>query len=68
MSSGKCPKCDKQLSEIKAVPVKAVDGTIKWDGAVYTCPYCNVILGAGLDPLGLVRETVKQIKEALPRS
>lgn len=58
----KCPKCEISLSEIKAQPVSARDGDRKWKGAVYTCPHCDTILGAGLDPLTAIEEIVRRVK------
>ena len=62
MQISKCPKCEKMISEIKAVSVTAKDGQSSLKGAVYTCPYCHTILGAGLDLLATVDEIVRRIR------
>ncbi len=58
----KCPKCERAIREIVALPVNAKDGATSWKGGVYTCPYCSTILGAGLDPFGLIEETVRRLR------
>lgn len=62
---GKCPKCEKSISEIVAVSVNVRDNQKSWKGGVFTCPHCNTILGAGLDPLATIDETVKRLIVAL---
>ena len=62
MSLAKCPKCDSAIRDIVAVPVNVKDGTSSWKGGVYTCPHCSSILGAGLDPLALIEETVRRLR------
>jgi hypothetical protein len=59
---GKCPKCEKLITEIKAVSAPAKDGQRPLKGAVYVCPLCNTILGAGLDPLATVDEIVHRVR------
>lgn len=62
MAIAKCPKCDKNITEIVALPVNVRDSGKNWKGGVYTCPYCYVILGAGLDPLALAAETARLVR------
>lgn len=62
MTIAKCPKCDKNVNEIIALPVNVRDANKNWKGGVYTCPHCHVILSAGLDPLLLAQETVRLLR------
>ena len=57
----KCPKCDKLVTEIKAQPMPAKDGQKTIKGAVYTCPLCSAILGAGPDPYALADEIASRV-------
>lgn len=57
----KCPKCEKLIAEIKAEPFPMKDGTKPLKGAVYLCPLCNTILGAGADPYALANEIALRI-------
>jgi uncharacterized protein with PIN domain len=61
MAIAKCPKCDKNITEIIVSPVNAKNGNKILHSAVYTCPHCHVILSAGPDPYSLVDEIVNRI-------
>ena len=63
MAVAKCPKCDNSITEIIALPVNVKDGRRNWKGGVFTCPHCQVILSAGLDPLALAEETVRLLRD-----
>jgi hypothetical protein len=58
----KCPKCEKFILEINASPMPIKYGQKKYDGAAYSCPLCNTILGVGFDPITMINEIVKGIK------
>jgi uncharacterized protein with PIN domain len=62
MIIAKCPKCNRHITEMKAQPMPAKDGNKTFAGAVYTCPFCSAILGAGPDPYELANEIAKRIK------
>ena len=62
MAIAKCPKCDKNITEIIASPVNARDSSTSLKGAVYTCPHCHVILSAGADPYALANEIVRRLR------
>lgn len=57
----KCPKCDATISRLsfKNVPVK--QGTFEVSGTVFTCPSCDVVLGAGVDAQEMVNKTAQAI-------
>ena len=68
--SGRCPKCDKQISTLTAstVAINAGVGSGRSHGVIYTCPLCGVILGAGMDPLVLLHDTADEIVNRLRRA
>jgi hypothetical protein len=51
MVNAKCQKCEKIITEMKAQPMPAKDGNKPFAGAVYICPFCSAILGAGFEQL-----------------
>jgi hypothetical protein len=57
----KCPKCEKLISHIesRALPVK--DGKLTWNGAVFVCPFCFSVLGAGIDPIAAKTDIVTEL-------
>jgi len=61
MASGKCPKCDKSFSEIKAEAIVAKSSQATFDAVLYVCPLCNTIISAGVNPYALVQE-IKKIR------
>lgn len=61
-SSGKCPKCEGNLSEVKVELISIKDNQRTLRGASYMCPHCNTVLSVGLDPLASIEEIVKRIK------
>src|SRR5258706_12456637 len=61
----KCPKCDRSLVHLKLATPEIRDRTTKWLGVAYLCPYCNSILGAGIDPVALKTDTVQEVLKAL---
>ena len=64
--SGKCPKCDKQISHVNLKNVNVnVDFQPGWLGVTYCCPFCDYILGVGIDPVALKTDTIDGVIEAL---
>jgi len=63
--AGKCPKCDKSLSYIKAerIAVGQSSDEIKWHGVSFLCPFCSTILGASIDPADLTHLKVEAVAE-----
>lgn len=67
MPQGKCPSCGKMVTRLKMDTLEAKVG-IAGEGYLavsYLCPWCNVILGAGLDPVALKTDTVNGVVEKL---
>ncbi len=67
MTSGKCPSCEKMVTNLKMENLEArvsVAGPA-YHAVSYLCPWCNVILGAGLDPFALKSDTVNKVVEQL---
>ena len=64
---GKCPKCEKMVGHLKIeeIEAKVGFGGRSWNGINYLCPWCNTILGAGIDPVALKTDTVNELLEAL---
>lgn len=60
-----CPKCDKSLTEINALPITLKDGSKKLKGAAFTCPSCHTILSAGPDPYAMADEVARRVVLAL---
>ena len=65
--AGKCPKCEKLVTNVKVEDVPVTVGfQPRWNGSSFICPFCNTILGVGLDPISLkadiVNEVVKRLK------
>jgi hypothetical protein len=49
ISVGKCPGCDKMLSNVIVENMPIHEGFHpKWHGVSYICPHCSVILGVQL--------------------
>ena len=67
---GKCPKCDQLISSVtvSAVHLNSWLNTRRYDGVIYTCPHCSVILGAGTDPVALAHDAVDEIVRRLRKA
>lgn len=60
----KCPKCEKPVTSINAQEMDVkVSGTVSYKGAVFTCPICQTILSAGIDPIALKNNIIASIKQ-----
>jgi hypothetical protein len=59
----KCPKCDKELSElnVKPIPAKTNNGGT-WKAIVLTCPSCSSILGTQIDPQAMDIDLLNKIR------
>ena len=54
---GKCPKCEQLVTRLDASAVDLYVETGKaFHGATFSCPNCQTILGAGIDPLALAND------------
>ena len=64
--AGKCPKCDRRVSNVEVEDVEVKVGfQPKWHGVSFVCPYCKTILGVGIDPISLKADTVSEVVEKL---
>ncbi len=64
MNTGKCPKCENTLNtvDVEHVGIQNEKETI-YNGHSYLCPHCNTVLGIAVDPLSIIRRTVKAIRD-----
>ena len=54
---GKCPKCEQLVTRLDASAVELyVESGKTLHGATFSCPHCQTILGAGVDPLALAND------------
>lgn len=66
--NGKCPKCEKLLTNVKVVATSVnTEGSKVWKGAAFICPFCYTILSVGIDPHALKTETVAEVIDAIRR-
>ena len=70
MAIGKCIQCKKMVGHLKIESIEARGGIggPRWGGINYLCPWCNTVLGAGIDPVALKADTVNEIIKALQKS
>lgn len=66
MSTGKCPKCERVLSEVQVedVPLK-VGMSPAWASIMMVCPACRTCLGVAINPLVLNRNLVADVTTAV---
>jgi uncharacterized protein with PIN domain len=66
MNTGKCPKCDRLLTNVLVEEIKVNVGfSPTWRGASFVCPYCHAILSVGIDPIALQEDIVKEVLQGL---
>lgn len=65
--TGKCPKCDKMLTRLTVQSIEVSEGIAgrTFNGVTYQCPWCNTVLGAGMDPLALKTDTINGVLKGL---
>lgn len=56
--SGKCPNIEISQQQI---------GGRSWHGVSYVCPHCATMLGVGIDPVALKRDTVTEVVKELKK-
>ena len=65
----KCPKCDKELSEINVTPIILKGESQGYKGTAYTCPHCQTLIHTGPDFVlyldDIVENVVKNISRVL---
>ncbi len=67
--TGKCPKCEALVTQVTIDEVDAsVLGGTTWRAITYQCPYCQTVLGVGLDPIALKTDTVDEVVERLQKA
>lgn len=68
INAGKCPKCDKTITNVMIEHVDVSERFQKrWHGASYQCPFCHTVLSVGLDPLSLKADIVSEVIAALKK-
>ncbi len=62
--NGKCPKCEKILTNVRIADVdcKTGIGGRSWRGISYSCPFCSTIISIQIDPIAIKTDTVNAIK------
>lgn len=64
--NGKCPKCEQYVSSVNIEDVSVnYQGTPKWKGISYTCPFCNAILSVQIDPIAIRSDLLNGISNVL---
>ena len=63
----KCPNCDKLLTNVtyettRIGPLLSTEG---FYGLIYLCPYCQHVLGVGMDPIAIKTDAVNETTEAV---
>ena len=60
---GKCPHCEKLVTNLDATPIDVHAAPEKTARAVaYLCPSCHVVIGAGADPISLAHEVADLLR------
>jgi hypothetical protein len=65
---GKCPKCGNLVSSLNGESVDINAGKRSWKGATFSCPSCNAVLGAGIDPIALKDSIVEEVTQELAKN
>lgn len=71
INAGKCPKCERTITNVKIETVSVSVGfTPEWEGISYVCPFCSAILSVQIDPIALKTDiidgVVKELKGYMP--
>lgn len=66
INSGKCPKCDATISNVKVEDVIINTGTAtNLRGFSYLCPKCETVLSIQMNPLTLNQDLQNNILDSL---
>ncbi|MGD1153990.1 MAG: hypothetical protein ABR911_14105 [Syntrophales bacterium] len=66
INTGKCPKCEKVVYNLKLEAIKInVSFHPRWLGVSYLCPLCNTVLGVSIDPIAIKTDIVNEVVEKL---
>ncbi len=63
--ASKCPKCGKTVAKLLIEPIQAGLDKKAFPAVVFSCPSCNTILGAQIDPVTVSASTAKRVATAL---
>jgi hypothetical protein len=63
----KCPKCDKEMPYINGekAEIKPQEYPKSYQGVVYSCPYCSVVLSVQIDPVELRASLLAELDRKL---
>ncbi len=62
LNVGKCPKCEKLVSNVKIEELRVDVGYLPaWKGVSYVCPWCNAIMSIQIDPVALKTDIVNEV-------
>ena len=62
----KCPKCDKELSDVKVGSMSAKTKNGKTCKSIsFTCPDCSTILGIQIDPQAMDNDLLNKIRNLM---
>jgi hypothetical protein len=64
---GLCPSCQAPIREVRLEAINVQAAAAQWVGVSYLCPYCSVVLGAGIDPIAIKTDIVEEIVRQLRR-
>ena len=55
INSGKCPKCENNISSVKIeeVPASIGIGGVEWKAISFCCKSCNTVLSVQIDPIAI---------------
>ena len=68
INTGKCPNCDKTLTNVNIEDVTiSVGFTPTSKGVSYVCPDCHSILSVQIDPVALKAEIIDAVIASLKR-
>ena len=67
INAGKCPKCDKKITNVKIEDIKVgtVGSAKKLRGSSYLCSSCNAVLSVQIDPVALKSDIINGVLEKL---
>lgn len=62
----KCPKCATRVASLNIIPVKASDGgETEHEALVLSCPNCDAVLGAEINPLKVKERLLQELETQL---
>ena len=66
---GKCPQGEKPVTRLALDPIDAEmsSGNLRLDALTFSCPFCNTILGAQIDPIVMKTDTIKGLMDEMER-